>query len=405
MNVVTFQYRALLKDGSESRGVTTGSSKADAFRQLVSKGLTPVAVWPAGQSQAGSRRGSAGGTIHKKELAHFTYQFGVLMAANITVGEALRSIAEQEKPGTLRQLIEDLGARVQSGETIAGAMESHRDALGDVYVEAIRAAEKAGTLPAVLEHLSEMLERTLESQRQVRGALMYPVCVSVVLVAATAFLLAFVIPKFGAVFAKRGASLPVMTEVLLRVGQSLQAYWWVFLSLMVAAVFAVRAILKRPEGRLAMDRLAHRVPYLQRILVAMAVSRFARILGIGVASGLSLIECIELAGKASGRPSLERDAIQMADQVRGGATLSTASASAGYLTPFARRMLAAGERSGDIPKMCAVVSRQYEREASELAKNVSTVIEPLLVVAIAGVVLIMALAIFLPMWDSMKLVG
>ncbi|MBY0111898.1 MAG: type II secretion system F family protein [Phycisphaerales bacterium] len=385
--------------------MTTGATKADAFRQLVSKGLTPVAVWPVGLSKAGDGRQSASGTIHKKELAHFTYQFGVLMAANITVGEALRSIAEQEKPGALRKMIEDLGARVQSGETIAGAMESHRDALGDVYVEAIRAAEKAGTLPAVLEHLSEMLERTLESQRQVRGALMYPLCVGIVLFGATAFLLAFVIPKFGAVFAKRGASLPMMTEVLLRVGQSIQTYWWVYLSVMLMAGLAVRVIVKRPEGRLAMYRLAHRVPYLRRILVAMAVSRFSRILGIGVASGLSLIECIELAGRASGRPSLERDAIRMADQVRGGATLSSASASAAYLTPFARRMLAAGERSGDIPKMCAVVSRQYEREASELAKNVSTVIEPLLVVAIAGVVLIMALAIFLPMWDSMKLVG
>lgn len=405
MSVATFQYRALLKDGTESRGVTTGASKADAFRQLVSKGLTPVAVWPAGQSRVGGGRGASGGMIHKKELAHFTYQFGVLMAANITVGEALRGIAEQEKPGALRRLIEDLGARVQSGETIAGAMESHRDALGDVYVEAIRAAEKAGTLPAVLEHLSEMLERTLETQRQVRGALMYPVCVCVVLVGATAFLLAFVIPKFGAVFAKRGASLPLMTEVLLRVGQSMQAYWWVYLSLIVVAAVAVRGVMKRPDGRLAIDRLAHRVPYLRRILVAVAVSRFARILGIGVASGLSLIECLELAGKASGRPSLERDAIRMADQVRGGATLTSASASAAYLTPFARRMLAAGERSGDIPKMCAVVSRQYEREASELAKNISTVIEPLLVVAIAGVVLVMALAIFLPMWDSMKLVG
>lgn len=405
MSVLTFQYRALLKDGSESRGVTTGASKADAFRQLVAKGLTPVAVWPVGQSSGRAVRGGSGGAIPKKELAHFTYQFGVLMAASITVGEALRSIAEQEKPGTLRHLIDDLGARVQSGETIAGAMEWHRAALGDVYVEAIRAAEKAGTLPAVLEHLSEMLERTLESQRQVRGALMYPLCVGAVLVSATAFLLAFVIPKFGAMFAKRGAALPVVTEVLLKVGQSLQSHWWLYLSVIAAAVLALRSMLQRPEGRLALDRAAHRVPYLQRILVALAISRFTRILGIGVASGLSLIESVELAGKASGRPSLEQEATRMADQVRSGATLTSASASTTYLTPFTRRMLAAGERSGDIPRMCAVVSRQYEREAADLAKNISTVIEPLLVVAIASVVLIVALAIFLPMWDSMKLVG
>lgn len=405
MSVMTFQYRALHKNGTESRGVATGSSKADAFRQLVAQGLTPVALRPVQQSDATHASRTSGGSLNKKELAHFTYQFGVLMAASITVGEALQSISEQEKPGRLRDLIEDLRARVQAGETIAGAMGSHRDSLGDVYIEAIRAAEKAGTLPAVLEHLSEMLERTLESQRQVRGALMYPACVGVVLVGATAFLLAFVIPQFGTMFAKRGASLPWMTEFLLQVGLSLQRYWWAHLSAVAAVVFGVRTALHRPAGKLMLDRMAHRVPYLRRILVAMAIARFTRILGIGVSSGLSLIECVELAGKAAGRPSLQNDAMQMAENVRGGATLTAATASASYLTPFTKRMLAAGERSGDIPKMCSVVSRQYEREASELAKNIATVIEPLLVVAIAAVVLVVALSIFLPMWDSMKLVG
>lgn len=403
MSTLTFEYRALQANGVEARGVTTGANKAEAYRQLLARGLTPVRLVPV--HAGGGRKRASRKRIPSSDLAHFTYQFGVLMSANLGVAEGLRSIAEQEKPGTLRDLIEDLATRVQAGETIAGAMETHRELLGDVYVEAVRAAEKAGTLPAVLEHLSEMLERTLESQRQVKGALMYPACVVAVLTLATTFLVAFVIPKFAGMFAKRGAELPFVTKTLMLIGQSLQNCWWLYLGVLVAAGLALRSTLMRPEGRLALDRLLHRVPYIKTILVGLAISRFSRILGIGVSSGLSLIESVDLAGKASGRPSLAREAQLMADHIRSGGTLTSATSESRYLTPFARRMLSAGERSGDIPRMCGVVSRQYERESSALAKNIATVIEPLLVVAIAAVVLIVALAIFMPMWDSMKLVG
>lgn len=403
MSTLTFEYRALQANGVEARGVTTGANKAEAYRQLVARGLTPVRLAPV---NAGGRRvRRTGQRIASGDLAHFTYQFGVLMSANLGVAEGLRSIAEQEKPGTLRDLIEDLATRVQAGETIAGAMEKHRELLGDVYVEAVRAAERAGTLPAVLEHLSEMLERTLESQRQVKGALMYPACVCAVLTLATTFLVAFVIPKFAGMFAKRGAELPFVTKVLMLVGQSFQNYWWLYLGVLVGCGLALRSALQRSGGRLALDRALHRVPYIRTILVGLAISRFSRILGIGVSSGLSLIESVDLAGKASGRPSLAQEASRMADHIRGGGTLTSATAESRYLTPFARRMLSAGERSGDIPRMCGVVSRQYERESSALAKNIATVIEPVLVVAIAAVVLVVALAIFMPMWDSMKLVG
>ena len=297
MSTLTFEYRALQPDGAETRGVATGASKADAYRQLVSRGLTPVRLHPVTPGRAEVR--GSGARIPLHDLAHFTYQFGVLMAANLGVAEGLRGIAEQEKPGPLRRMIEDLVTRVQAGETIAAAMDAHRAVLGDVYVEAIRAAEKAGTLPTVLEHLSEMLERTLESQRQVKGAMMYPACVTAVLVLASGFLVAFVIPKFASMFAKRGAELPALTKALMLLGESLQSFWWVYLGMIAAVALATRSALARPEGRLFLDHLAHRVPYLRQILLGLAISRFARILGIGVSSGLTLIECVDLAGKAS----------------------------------------------------------------------------------------------------------
>ncbi len=213
------------------------------------------------------------------------------------------------------------------------------------------------------------------------------------------------IPKFATMFQRHGSQLPIFTKVLLEVGQSMQNYWWAYLLGVGAVVFVFRRLTKTDDGLLLLDKLAHRIPYIKRILIGIGVARFSRILGLSLGSGLSLIEALTLAGKASGRPLLRRESIEMAGKVRAGATLGAVLGESTYLTPFARRMLTAGERSSEIPRMCSVVSRHYEREASDLTKNLSTVIEPVLVVAIAGVVLVVAMAIFLPMWDSMKMVG
>lgn len=403
MSTLSFEYRAFTADGKETRGVATAASKAEAHRQLIARGLTPVLLRAAGEIGVG--RGAKGERIKPRDLAHFTYQFSVLVNANIPVAEGLRGVGEQEREGPLRDMVFDLVQRIQSGQTIADAVGAYRSQVGEVYVETLRAAEKTGTLGQVLEHLSEMLERGVETSRQVRGALMYPACVVGVLVLAVTFLVGFVIPKFATMFKRHGSELPIFTKVLLEVGQSMQNYWWAYLLGVGAVVFIFRRLTKTEDGLLLLDKLAHRIPYIKRILIGIGVARFSRILGLSLGSGLSLIEALTLAGKASGRPMLRRESIEMAGKVRAGATLASVLGESAYLTPFSRRMLTAGERSSEIPRMCNVVSRHYEREASDLTKNLSTVIEPVLVVAIAGVVLVVAMAIFLPMWDSMKMVG
>ena len=157
--------------------------------------------------------------------------------------------------------------------------------------------------------------------------------------------------------------------------------------------------------RLVIDSVLHRVPYLTRSLGGRAVRRSPRVLGASLAAGVGLIEALELSAGASGRPKLIADAERMAAKVRNGSRMSEALSDCPYLPGFAKRMLAAGEQSAQLPKMCEVVARHYDRETTHLTKNIGTVIEPVLIVGIAGVVLVVALAIFLPMWDMVKLVG
>jgi type IV pilus assembly protein PilC len=182
----------------------------------------------------------------------------------------------------------------------------------------------------------------------------------------------------------------------------LQSYWYVAVGLALTGFFALRALWRSPAYRSTMDRLLHRVPVIRDLLRGLAIARFSQVLGLSLRSGLSLLEGLSLAGRASGRPLLACDAEKMREQVNHGGRLADVLLTCSYFPPFTRRMLTAGEEAGELSKMCAVVTRHYDREVTHLTRNVTTVIEPVMIAGLAGVV---ALAIFLPMWNMAALVG
>ena len=398
---LTFEYRAVDALGARKTGTTTGKSEAEVFRQLTAMGLTPLSLRQA----AGGGRGARAKKVGLKQLAQFTSQLSVLVSARISISEGLTSIAESEPDPAVRAVARDIASRIASGETIADALGAHPRVFNKVYIETVRASEKSGNLTKALEHLAEMLEKQEETRRAIKGALMYPCCVIVALSLGVTFLLVYVVPKFATMFAARGVDLPIFTKALQAFGFSVQSWWFLYLGLFAALIFGTRYAWARPAGRAAIELALHRVPYLRAILVGLAMQRFAQVLGVSIHSGLGLIESLELAGRAAGRPSLQADVDRLTGQVRTGGRLSECLPQCAYITPFAKRMITAGETAADLPRMCGVVARQYERETAHLTKNISTVIEPILVVLIAGVVMVVALAIFLPMWDMVKLMG
>ncbi|MBX3403616.1 MAG: type II secretion system F family protein [Phycisphaeraceae bacterium] len=404
MSAIAFEYRGVDRSGARRDGVLQATSKVEAYRKVQALGLTPMVVRAASERVGASWFGRRG-RVRAKDLAHFTYQLGVFVSSQIPLGQGLATIAEQEPAGRFKDIITDIARRIDAGEQLAQAMDAHREALGTVYIQTVRAAERTGNLSKVLEHLSDMLERGQETRQMVRGALMYPACIVGALALALLFLVGFVVPRFAGMFEQRGLDLPAFTRALMLFGTSIQSYFWAYGLGVAGAVYGLRRAWASPRGRLVIDSMLHRVPYLHRILVGLAVGRFSRVLGVSLASGLGLIEALELSAGASGRPKLIADAERMAAKVRNGSRMSDALSDCPYLPGFAKRMLAAGEQSAQLPKMCEVVARHYDRETTHLTKNIGTVIEPVLIVAIAGVVLVVALAIFLPMWDMVKLVG
>jgi len=199
--------------------------------------------------------------------------------------------------------------------------------------------------------------------------------------------------------------LPLPTRALLSLSALIVQMWWVVIPAGAIIYLLSRRVRSSSTASLKVDRLLHRVPVVRSLLQSAALSRFAHVFGISLSSGLGLIDCLEMAGHASARPLLLRDASRMAEQVAQGGTLTNVMPACSYLTGFVRRLLSAGEQSADMPGMCQIIARHYDREVRYLAKNISTLIEPIMVVALASVVLFVALAIFLPMWNMMAVVG
>ncbi|MHC4415049.1 MAG: type II secretion system F family protein [Planctomycetota bacterium] len=401
MSQLTFHYKAIDQQGTKTKGVLQAASPSEAYRQISAAGLKPVKLRAISSGRASWRSTSVG----PRELAHLTYQFSVLMDARIPIADGLRSIAEQENNRRLRQVIEDVAGQIEAGYSVTEAIGQHRDLFGDVYVETVRAAETSGNMVKVLGRLAEMLESQYETNKNITGALIYPLCVLVAMVVAVTFLLIFIVPRFSGLYASRGLDLPIPTQALVGLSEVVRSFWPLLIAGVAGTVWAVRRAWRTPRTRRRIDSWLHAVPFLRDVLKGLAVSRFSHVLGTSLQSGLGLIEALEMAGASSGRPLLQADTEKMRDQVKQGGRLADVLLACAYLPGFARRMIAAGEETAEMPRLCEVVARHYDREVAHLTKNLPTVLEPILIVGLAGVFLIVALAIFLPMWEMGALMG
>jgi type II secretory pathway component PulF len=396
---LTFRYKVIDGSGAKSKGVLRAEDRNEVYRQLTGAGLKPVKITAA----RFVRDSKGSGRVGVKEIAHLTYQFAVLLEARIPIADGLRSIADQEPNTRLRAVIDDVARQIDAGNSITDSLIPHRALFGDVYIETLRAAETSGNMISVLTRLAEMLEQVYETTKNVKSAFMYPICVVLAMIAAISFLTIVVIPRFGTLFSSRGVELPLPTQILMGTSMVVRTYWFLILPGIVGAAWLIRRAWRNPSSRAKIDTFLHRIPFIRDMLKGLAVSRFAHVLGICLQSGLSLLDSLDMSGKASGRPLLQADAQKMREQVNHGRRLAEVMLACVYLPGFARRMIASGEEAAELSRMCQIIARHYDREVDHLTKNITTVIEPLLIVGLAGIVALIALAIFMPMWNMASL--
>ena len=343
--------------------------------------------------------------IPAREVTVFTRLFATMIDAGLPIVPSLDILARQTNHRAFRKVIRELVYDVQSGHTLAGAMRRHPRVFSELSVNMVAAGEAAGALDTILRRLSEFLEKTHSLARKVRAALIYPAMIVGVTIPAVAILLVFVIPTFEAMFASAGVPLPMPTRLVIRASVLVQGYWWTMVIPCVALAAVALRVRGTDRGRLLMDRFALGIPILGDLLRKAAVARFTRTLGTLVASGVSILEGLEVTANTAGNRVIRDAVMRSRASIAGGATIAGPLEQSGAFTPMVVRMVEVGEQTGGLDDMLTRLADFYDEEVDAALEVLVAAVEPVMIVVLGVVVGGMIVAMYLPIFDMMKLVG
>jgi type II secretory pathway component PulF len=329
----------------------------------------------------------------------FSHQLGTLIGAGVPLLTALTVLSRQTDNKELKRIIEDVRACIEGGSSLHEALSRHPKAFSDLYTNMIRAGEAAGVLEEVLRRLADLGEHEAETKARFQQATRYPKIVITTLGVAFTVVVTFVIPRFATLFSRFGTELPLPTRLALGMGDVIHQSWHVMAGAACALVVCFYWYISTAKGRLKWDAFKVKVPVLGPIILRIIMSRFTHIFGTLYRSGLPLMRTLEIISTAIGNAFISQAVDRLRDSVREGKGLSEPLKESGVFTPMVVQMVAVGEESGKMDEVLIKVSEFYDREVEYGLKSMSAMIEPILIFFLGGVVLFLALAVFLPMWD------
>jgi type IV pilus assembly protein PilC len=403
-----YSYEAINETGATVSGVIEADN-LDAVRDLLlSRGYIPSRV--TGASERGAIFGASWESLQQRfsgvsmqELILFTKQFRTMFLAGVPIMRLLEVLEVQVMNPKLKLIVTEITQDVREGSPLSDALAKHPKTFNTLYRSMIKAGEASGTIPEVLQRLIYILEHEHKIKSDIKSALQYPIIVVAALGIAFFVLLNYVIPRFVGIFARAGVDLPWPTRVSLMLHRALTDYWFVSLTLLVVLIVGLSYYLKTEQGRFVRDSIFMRIPLLGPLFVKAAMSRFASIFSILQASGVPVMNSLQILSGTIGNSAIAREFDQIKDRVEEGRGISGPLSTARFFTPMVIQMVAIGEESGQLDEMLQAVSVHYDDEVAFAVKRLSDAIGPILVVGLAFVVGFFALAIFLPMWDLTKL--
>ena len=402
----TFAYKGRSTGGQLIEGVLDGASASAVVDLLLGQGLTPVEIK---ESKTRSGKSSAGLniTLFKQKVTHidlllFSRQMHTLLKSGVPIMRALSGLKDAAINPEMKRVLGEVRESLEGGRELSQALARHPRVFSSFYLSMVRVGEATGLLEEVFYRLFEHLEFERYMREQVKSALRYPMFVVIAMAAALVIVNLFVIPAFAKVFAGFGAELPLMTRVLLGFSDFMVAYWPLMLVAVIGAVLAFRAWVGTVSGRYIWDRMSLKFPIAGKILHKAALSRFARSFSLGLRSGVPVMQALSNSAQTVDNSFISRRVEGMRENVERGESLLRASINASIFTPVVLQMVAVGEESGAVDDMMNEVGDMYRQEVEYELKTLGQQIEPILIVMLGIMVLILALGIFLPMWDLGK---
>jgi MSHA biogenesis protein MshG len=407
-----FQYTGRSAQGRLVSGNTDGDSPDGVAARLVEGGITPIQIAVASEAVEAAntdlRKLSQTLGIGRPttgDLILFSRQMYTVTKSGVPLLRGLRGLAATTHNPMLRAALEDILASLESGRDLGTSFRRHPRIFSPLYISLVSVGEATGTLEKTFRTLAEYLAQDKEIQDRVKGAMRYPLIVVIVIAIAVGVITTFVIPKFAPLFRALGNDIPWPTRVIMGASSIAQHHGVAAFGGIAALVAATRWYVRTESGRYRWHTFKLRIPVFGRLTREAALARASRTLATSLRSGLPMLQALALIARSSGNEFIAARILKMRDAVERGEPLTRAATSAGIFPPLILQMIAVGEETGELGELLDEVAGFYEREVDYVLKNISAAIEPVLVVVVGGMVLVLALGVFLPMWELIAKVG
>ena len=397
-----YNYKAKdKKTGKEVKGSIQAENEQTAGHLLIDQGYIPISVSEEGQGVFGGE-----GRITTKDRITFTRQMATLIGAGLPLATSLRTVAEQTQSKAMKTIVEEILVSVEAGKTLYESFSKYPDVFNGVYLSLIKAGETSGTLDLALKRLADQEEKDAAMMSKIRGALVYPAIIFVVIIAVLAFMMIMVVPQVKGLYEDMGKELPGLTKFLVAISDFFGQFWWAVI-IVVAGLCAGAwyGIKKTPSGRKVADSFKLHVPVFGGLFRKLYVSRFARTAEMMLATGVPMLDSVKIAIDATNNLVVEEEYSKSLEVIKSGKPLSEAIREREYMLPLVPQMASIGEESGKIDEMLGKAATVYENELDEQINNISTMIEPILMVIMAGLIGVVVGGTLLPIYSLVNSVG
>ena len=398
-----FAYKARNAQGELVQGTLEGSDSGNIADLLINTAMTPIDIKattaPSVNLTDTWSRKLTEVKITALDVQMFSRQLYTLLKAGVPIMRGLAGLQESATNKSFARIIQNLRESLDAGRELSAAMHRHPDIFSPFYLSMIRVGEMTGRLEEVFLRLFDHLEFEREMGNRVRSALRYPVFVVIAMVIAIAVINLFVIPAFAKVYAGFNAKLPFMTQILIDSSSFMVHYWFLLLAGLIGAGSAFKLYTDTAQGRYRWDKLRLRFPIVGKIVLKGTLARFARSFALASKSGVPIIQSLSVVAQTVDNTYIAGRIEQMRNGIERGESILRTSAAANVFTPVVLQMIAVGEETGDIDNLMEEIAQMYEREVDYELKTLSSQIEPILILGLGALVLVLALGVFLPIWN------
>lgn len=404
----TFQFQAKAINGKVVAGELEANNDVEARVKLRSQKLIPIKLKVKGAVAEDKPKGfsfGGGETVKAADLQVFTRQFAVLVNAGVPVVQSLQSMADGGRSPALTRAIKVVLAEVEKGKRLAEALALKPNVFDEMYRNLVRAGEEGGVLDEVLDRLAEYIEKSAALRAKVTGAMWYPGIIILVAFGVIAGIMTFVIPSFVEMFSSMGQELPALTLWVMAASEFFVTYWAAILGVVIGVPIAVKQYYKTADGRKFIDELLLMIPVMGDLVQKGGIAKIARTLATLLSAGVRIMDAIDIAASTAGNVILERDLLRAKDAISKGKNLAEPLSQSKHFPKMVCQMIRVGEDTGNLDAMLSKIADFYESEVEATAEAMTSLIEPLLMVFLGGIIAVIVVAMYLPIFTMASAVG